>query len=387
MRTVLTAAVALTPLQRIDDAAIVINDGVIEQIAPRSAVALPAGAVRRDFSQAILAPGMLDIHIHGAVGHDVMSADESGLASVEEFLAQHGVTSYCPTTVTASVESTPTSLERLARHIENPSNGNKPRARALGIHLEGPFISREKRGVHPQQEIVAPDLKVFERFWNAARGHVKLLTIAPELPGAPELIAAASARGVTVSLGHSDGDLRSAQLALQAGARHATHTFNAMRALDHREPGIAGAVLSETGLTADIIADGIHVHPAVVRLFLTVKGEDRAVVISDGTSATGMPDGRYRLGMFEVEVAGDRCTVDGRLAGSVLTLDRAVRNIMRFADWPLQRALRLATANPAGVIGAKGEGTLAVGGAANLVVLSSKGEVINTFVNGRALRS
>jgi len=383
----LTAAVALTPLQRIDDAAIVINEGVIEHIGPRRALAWPAGATRHDFSQATVGPGMLDIHIHGAVGHDVMSADESGLGSVEEFLAQHGVTSYCPTTVTASVESTLTALDRLARHIESRSDRNKPRARSVGIHLEGPFISKEKRGVHPQQEIVAPDLKVFDRFWNAARGHVKLLTIAPELPGAPELIAAANARGVCVSLGHSDGDMASALLAVQAGARHATHTFNAMRALEHRAPGIAGAVLSEAGLTADIIADGIHVHPAVVKLFLAAKGEDRAVVISDGTSATGMPDGRYRLGMFEVEVAGDRCTVDGRLAGSVLTLDRAVRNVMRFADWPLQRALRLATSNPAGVIDVKGKGTLAAGQAADLVVLSTTGEVINTFVNGRPLRS
>lgn len=386
MQTVLTAAAALTPLERIENVAVVISDGVIERIGALAAIEIPKKATRHDFPNAQLAPGLLDIHIHGAMGHDVMTADSSGLAAMEDFLAQHGVTGYCPTTVTASLDSTLTALERLAKRIEK-ADASKPRARPLGIHLEGPFISREKRGVHPQQDIVAPDVKLFERLWNAARGLVKVLTIAPELPGAPEVIAAAASKGVCVAIGHSDGDLASARMAIEAGARHATHTFNAMRALEHREPGIAGAVLTESALTADIIADGIHVHPAVVKLFLAAKRDERALLISDGTSATGMPDGRYKLGTFEVEVAGDRCTVEGRLAGSVLTLDRAVRNVMRFAGWPLQRAVRLATANPAAVINSKGTGVLAAGARADLVALSQQGEVVNAVVGGRVARA
>jgi N-acetylglucosamine-6-phosphate deacetylase len=384
VQTVLTAAAALTPLERIENAAVVIRDGLIERIGPLSAIEISAKAKRHDFPSAQLVPGLLDIHIHGAVGNDVMTADSSGLAAMEDFLTQHGVTGYCPTTVTAPLDSTLTALERLAKRIEKADDA-KPRARPLGIHLEGPFISREKRGVHPQQDIVAPDVKLFERLWNAARGQVKVLTIAPELPGAPEVIAAAASKGVCVAIGHSNGDLASARMAMEAGARHATHTFNAMRALEHREPGIAGAVLTETALTADIIADGIHVHPAVVKLFLAAKRDEKALLISDGTSATGMPDGRYKLGTFEVEVAGDRCTVDGRLAGSVLTLDRAVRNVMRFAGWPLQRALRLATANPAAVINAKNCGALTAGARADLVVISQQGEVVNAVVGGRVL--
>lgn len=383
MQTVLTAAAALTPLERIEDAVLIINDGVIEKIGTRKAIEIPKSAKRHDFPGALLAPGMLDLHIHGAVGADVMNADGSALARMEEFLAKHGVTSYLPTTITAPVDKTLTALERLAERIEKNSRQSTDgvHARAVGIHMEGPFLSYKKRGVHPPESLLAPDVKLFERFWNAAHGRIALITIAPELDHASELIAAAAAKGVTVSLGHSDGDFASAQAGIKAGARHATHTFNAMRALDHREPGILGAVLTEDKLSADIIADGVHLSPAATRLFLAAKGAERAVLISDGLSATGMPDGRYRLGAFEFEVAGDRCTANGTLAGSVLTLDRAVRNIMKIAGWSLERAVRLATSNPAAVIGKKG--VLSAGATADLIVLSPSGEVRAAIVNGR----
>ncbi len=387
MRTVLTATAALTPVERIENAVVILSDGVIERIGTRDAIEIPKSAKRHDFPGALLAPGMLDLHIHGAVGADVMNADDGGLGNMEVFLATHGVTSYLPTTITAPVEKTLSALERLAQRIEKSpkQSGKGGQARAVGIHMEGPFLSHKKRGVHPPESLLAPDVKLFERFWNAAKGHIALMTVAPELDGAAELIRAAVAKGVTVSLGHSDADFVSAQAGMKAGARHATHTFNAMRALDHREPGILGAVLTEDQLSADIIADGVHLSPSVTRLFLAAKGEERAVLISDGLSATGMPDGRYRLGAFEFEVAGDRCTANGTLAGSVLTLDRAVRNIMKIAGWSLQRALRLATANAAAVIGTKGKGMLAAGAPADLVVLSSQGEVINAIVAGQAV--
>jgi N-acetylglucosamine-6-phosphate deacetylase len=172
--------------------------------------------------------------------------------------------------------------------------------------------------------------------------------------------------------------------AIAAGAHHATHTFNAMRALDHREPGVLGAVLADDRLTADIIADGIHVHPEIVALFLRAKGPERAVLITDAISATGMGDGRYRLGGCEVEVRGERCEYQGRLAGSVLTLDRAVRNVMEFARWNLPEALRLATLNPARVAGvSRRKGVIAPGADADIVVLTRRGEVIQTMVGGR----
>ncbi len=230
-----------------------------------------------------------------------------------------------------------------------------------------------------------PSLAAFDRFWQAARGHIRVMTIAPELPGALEVIAAAAARGVCVSLGHSDADLGAARAGVDAGARHATHTFNAMRPLEHRDPGILGEVLTDSRLSADIIADGIHLDPVIVQLFLKAKGPEAAVLITDATAATGMPDGRYRLGSLEVEVKDGRCMAGGRLAGSVLTMDRAVRNVMQFAQWDLQHAVRLATVNPARVAGVKNGGSLQAGAPADLLVLSPSGEVRARMIRGAGI--
>jgi N-acetylglucosamine-6-phosphate deacetylase len=376
-------------LERISRPVLVIEDGAIAQVTSRDHSEVPAGAQVRDFPGAILAPGFIDIHIHGGAGHDVMAANAAALEEIERSLAKHGVTSYFPTTVTAPLDDTYVALDRLAAAIETTSarkrNGSL-RAQPLGIHLEGPFISHAKCGVHPTEHLQAPSLEVFDRLWQAARGKISLMTVAPELPKAEYLIGEAARRGVCVSLGHSDSLLAPVEAAIAAGARHATHTFNAMRALDHREPGILGAVLADERLTADIIADGIHVHPEVVRLFLLAKGAERAVLITDAISATGMGDGRYRLGGFEVEVRGERCERDGRLAGSVLTLDRAVRNAMKFTGCELQHAVRMATLNPARVAGFAGrKGQLVEGADADIVVLTQEGQPVQTFVAGVAV--
>lgn len=211
-----------------------------------------------------------------------------------------------------------------------------------------------------------------------------MLTIAPEIPGAMEVIAEAAKRKVCVSIGHSDAELPVARDAVSAGARHATHTFNAMRPLDHREPGIIGEVLSDDRLTADIIVDGIHVAPEVVKLFLLAKGHERAVLITDAISATGMPDGRYQLGPIEVDVKDGKCTSGGSLAGSVLTMDRAVRNVTKFSNWNLREAVQAATLNPARAVGlSRRHGVLAQGADADFAVLSPTGEVLKTIVRGR----
>ena len=209
-----------------------------------------------------------------------------------------------------------------------------------------------------------------------------MMTIAPELDNAPEVIAEAARRGVCVSLGHSDADFEAAERGIAAGARHATHTFNAMRPLDHRSPGILGAVLTDRRITADIIADGIHLDPAIVKLFARAKGPDQAVLITDAISATGMPDGRYRLGSFEVDVRDGKCLANSKLAGSVLTMDRAVRNLARFAEWDLPQAIAAASRNPARVARLANKGTLAVGADADFVVLNQEGTISRTFVGG-----
>ena len=381
----LTAGRLYTPLQSVDQPLVLVEDGHIAEVSSREAREVPSGARLLDYKDAILAPGFVDIHIHGGAGHDVMEADSSALPAVESLIAKHGVTAYLPTTVTAPLDHTLAALDRIAAAVEN--RARKDRARPLGIHLEGPFISHARRGVHPPEHLLTPSLALFERFWQAARGQIKMMTIAPELDGAIEVIAEAARRGVCVSLGHSDADTKAAQASVAAGARHATHAFNAMRPLDHREPGIVGEMLTNPQLTADIIVDGVHVDPAVVRLFLKAKGAERAVLITDATAATGMPDGTYRLGSFEVEVKNGKCMAEGKLAGSVLTMDRAVRNAMQFANWDLQAALRLATLSPARVAGLRRRGEIEPGCEADLVVLSSNGEVRATIIGDASFRS
>jgi len=380
-----TANCLYTPLERVDQPLLLVDDYAIAEVSSRASREIPPRVRVVDFGDAVLAPGFVDIHIHGGAGQDVMSADASGLSAVERQLSRHGVTSYFPTTVTAPLDQICSALEHLADAIEAASLANGSRrglAQPLGIHLEGPFLSHVRRGAHPPADLLSPTLETFNRLWQAARGHIRIMTIAPELDGALKVIAEAARRGVCVSVGHSDADFRSAKAGVAAGAKHATHTFNAMRPLNHREPGIIGEVLTDPRLSADIIADGIHLDPAIVQLFLQSKGPDQAVLITDAISATGMPDGRYRLGTFEVEVKNGRCLMEGKLAGSVLTMDRAVRNVMQFAHWDLQQTLRLATLNPARVAGSTNRGKLAAGGEADFVVLSPSGEVRNTIIRG-----
>jgi N-acetylglucosamine-6-phosphate deacetylase len=387
MKTVFTANALYTPLEEIPDAIVFVEEGLITAVSSRKEQTVPANARVVDFADAILAPGFIDIHIHGGAGLDVMLASLLELPRLGMFLASLGVTGYFPTTVAAPLDQICTALERLADAIEAASvlvKDGDVRARPLGIHLEGPFLSHKRRGVHPPENLVEPTVEIFERLWQAARGHISVMTIAPELPGAMEVIAEAVRRNVCVSIGHSDAAMPVAREAVDAGARHATHTFNAMRPLDHREPGIVAEVLTDDRISADIIADGIHLDPAIVQLFLRAKGIERAVLITDAISATGMPDGRYQLGPMLVNVKDGTCTMDGKLAGSVLTMDRAVRNVTEFAGWNLRDAVRTATFNPAKVVGlSERQGAIVSGAEANFVVLSPAGEVRKTIVSGQ----
>ncbi len=388
---VLCASRLYTPQEEIQDPLLFVEDGLISAVSSRTQKELPSNAravdLTKDVAGAILAPGFVDIHMHGGAGLDVMRASSAELPHLNKFLTTHGVTGYFPTTVAAPLDQTCAALEHLANAVEAApasSNGDAVQARPLGIHLEGPFLSHKRRGVHPPQYLIEPTLAIFERLWQAARGQVRMMTIAPELPGALEVIAEAAARKVCVSIGHSDAELDAARAGVRAGARHATHTFNAMRPLDHRDPGILAEVLTDSRLTADIIADGIHVAPEVVQLFLHAKGIEGAVLITDATAAAGMPDGTYQLGPMQVEVKDGRCTIDGKLAGSVLTMDSAVRNVTKFAGWSLQDAVRAATLNPSRAASLAQAGKLVPGADANLAVLSPDGKVCQTFIRGRS---
>jgi N-acetylglucosamine-6-phosphate deacetylase len=337
-----------------------------------------------------LAAAFVDVHTHGAMGHDVMSASPEQLGEMQRFLAGHGVAHYLPTTATTSIDSTLRALERLAAAIEAESHEGE--AQPIGVHLEGPFLSHAKRGVHPAHELQPPSITLFDRFHQAARGHILLMTIAPELPGALDLIRHARSLGVKVSLGHSNALAAETLAAIEAGANSATHTFNAMRPIDHREPGILGIVLDDDRLFAELICDGIHVAPPLVRLWLKAKGLDRAILVTDAMSASGMPDGEYRLAGLSVQVSNGRAQVaedlaQGRqtLAGSLLTLDRGVSNLQSFARASLAVATRLASHNPAAMLGKPEITRITEGGVANLNRFDAADRLSATYLCGRIL--
>jgi N-acetylglucosamine-6-phosphate deacetylase len=385
MRTVLTAERLWDGNGLIDRPMVVIEDGRIASIASRAAKDAPGNARVLDFPGATLGPAFFDVHIHGAKGHDVMEASAEALDAMGKFLAQHGTGSFLATTVTAPLDATLRSLSGLAKFLAQPPAAGQ--ARPIGIHLEGPFISHTRRGVQPPEHLLAPDVVTFDRLFEAAEGHVRLMTLAPELPGAVELTAHATARGVKVSLGHSDATAAETCAAIKAGAISATHTFNAMRALDHREPGILGTVLTCDALYAEMICDGIHTAPETVKLWWRAKGTERAILVTDAMSATGMPDGTYQLGDFAVRVANGRAMARGVLAGSVLTLDRALTNFIKFTGAPLEQALRLLTVNPAAMTGLGNQaGSVAVGMPANLTAVDGTGKLVGSVVNEELAR-
>lgn len=379
MRTVITAAQLLSSQGEIPNPFLVVEDGVIAEIGQRSSTSLPSGDVL-DFPDATLMPALFDVHIHGSAGHDVMEGTPQALGTIGGFLGRHGVGAYLATTVTADLDVTLRSLERLAVELPRPQLGAQP----VGIHLEGPFLSPHKRGAHPERLLQTPSAQLLDRMWQAAEGQVRLLTIAPELPGADATIARAVELGIRVSLGHSNATLAEARRGVELGAASATHTFNAMRSFDHREPGLVGEVLTNNGLFAELICDGLHVEPTAVRIYWKMKGRDRAILITDAMSAAGMPDGPYKLGELDVRVEGGRCLIEeNTLAGSTLTLDAGLRNFAQFTGAALSEVFPLATRNPARMLGLEDRiGEIAVGRSADFILLSAGRTVVQSFLRG-----
>ena len=380
MKTVITAGRLITPDRTITDPVVVVDDEVISQIAPRAEVEIAYGQ-RLDFPGCILVPALFDVHIHGSAGRDVMEGTREAFTAIGKFLASHGVGAFLATTVTAPVDATLRSLDAMGALIGGDSEGARP----LGIHIEGPFLSPHKKGAHPERLLQTPSVELFDRMWAAAQGKIRLMTIAPELPGAEELIAHAASLGVRVSLGHSDADTAAARAGIRAGAVTATHTFNAMRQFDHRDPGLLGEVLVNDDLFAELICDGLHVHADAVRIYWKAKGPERAILITDAMSAAGMPDGTYKLGELDVHVVKGKCVIDkDTLAGSTLTLDRGVRNFAGFTGASIEDVAKLASRNPARMTGFEAEaGSLAVGRVADITVLSANNEVVETILRGR----
>ena len=384
--TLIHASRAFTPTTEINDAGILIREDVIETIGPRAGMSLPAGAQEIQAKGKTAIPGFIDIHIHGAGGHDVMEASSAALGAVTRKVAEFGTTSLLATTVTAGPEDTCRAVERIARYITQQYESSQMSAEVLGIHLEGPFISKERSGVHPPQWIQAPSAEMLNRFLQAAAGNARLMTIAPEVMGAIPCMEAAQKAGLVISIGHTDANYEQTRLAISHGARNATHTYNAMRPFSHRDPGVIGAVLTSPEISAELIADGVHVEEGAMKLLLQAKGAERVILVSDGLSATGMPDGKYMLGDFEVTVTNGVCrNAAGILAGSTLTLDRALQNIVNL-DVPLANAVRMLTLNPASLLGIEfKKGSLRTGADADVVLLDEDLHVAEVWARGVAL--
>lgn len=375
----LDAGAILSPFERFAPGRILIRGNRIETVGLESDVQPPDGTARFSFPHLTLVPGFIEPHIHGCGGFDVMDATMESMKAICKTLARHGTTAFLPTTVSAPIETLTAAVEKLSSLIGTAFEGAQP----LGIHLEGPFINLQKRGTHQPSSVHKPDAALLSDWIRRSGGLVKLLTLAPELEGAAEVARLAARAHLTVGMGHSDASFAEASEAADQGVHYAVHTFNAMRQLSHRDSGIVGAVLSDDRIFAEIIADGVHVAPEVVRIFARAKGPHRVILATDATSATGMPDGRYALGNSHVEVTGGICRdAEGRLAGSTLTQDKALRNFMDWSGMRLEDALLGVTSNPAEALKLEGRGRLEAGAFADFTFLDRNLQVARTYVGG-----
>ncbi|HKR27490.1 MAG TPA: N-acetylglucosamine-6-phosphate deacetylase [Acidobacteriaceae bacterium] len=372
---------------------------VIEVAADGTITSIGTDPDRLAAENTVLTAGLLDVHLHGSAGIDVMNASVSEIGKMQRFLAAHGVTKYLPTTVTAPIDFTLRALDLLADAIDRGAQPDE--SEPVGIHIEGPFLSHAKRGMHPAEHLQPPSRALFDRLQDAARGKIRLMTIAPEAHAvgrkpsrngetALELIRYAGEKGVRCSIGHTNAVAAETLAAISAGAVSATHTFNAMRPLAHREPGVLGTVLDDDRLYADLICDGVHVAPPLVRLWMKAKGAGRAILITDALAAAGVPQGEYPAGDASIIVRDGRALVAAdlaagkeTLAGSLLTLDRAVAKLQSFTGAALDVASRMASHNPASMLGLPELTRIAPGSPATLNRFDEHGSLVATYIRGR----
>lgn len=361
--------------------ALVIDNGIISAIIPKSLIKQYMPATLYEFEDDhYLVPGFIDLHIHGADGCDVMDGDPEGLSKISHALAREGVTGFLATTLSAEQET----LEYVLKMIVDTAP-KVTGAALLGIHLEGPFIAPEKVGAHDFRMIEKPEPYLIKKWQSIAQGSIKIITLAPELPEALELIHTANKLNILVSMGHTNATLTEALAAIEAGVSQVTHLFNAMRGLHHREPGVIAAALLADKISVELIMDGLHLHPAIAELVLRMKGRERILLVTDAIRAKCMRDGEYQLGNRLVKVKFGKATLsDGKLAGSTLTMPRAIANMKRHSKCSLIDAILMATENPATVLGMiNRKGSIEKEKDADLVVLTPNLEVIMTMRAGR----
>ena len=374
MRTSIQNGIVITPQEALHNQTLTLNDGKIESLGVTNS---GSDATVIDAQGYYVVPGFIDVHVHGADGHDTMDATPEAIHGMAAFYAKHGVTSYYPTTMTMPAPAILAALENV-ENCPQPIDG----AQHLGVHVEGPYLNLKYKGAQPPEYFRPPIPAEYGRWLET--GVCKLMTVAPEIDGSLQMIQELGAQGVEFAIGHSAASYEEAVQGFDAGVRQVTHVFNGMVGLHHREPGALAAILTDDRVDAQLIADGIHVHPAMIRMLIRAKGAEHVMLITDAIQAAGLSDGNYSLGGQAVTVTdGIARIANGALAGSTLTMDKAIRNMVAFTDLPLQKIIGMASAVPARAMRLTNKGKLSAGCDADVVLLNRELEVMLTMVGGK----
>lgn len=374
----------ITPCRIIKNGIIVINDGLIEYVGEEKERGL--NSYSNFYRGEYIVPGFIDIHCHGGNGYDTMDSTQDALEEISKFKAKNGCTGFLATTVTSSMKDTTKALKNVNGYKKKfPKEG----AEILGIHLEGPFINAKQKGAQREDLIIPPSIERVKKFISEAGGLIKIITYAPELDTDFKFTSFLNSKGIIPSVGHSFADYKIIISAVKFGLKSSSHIFNQMKGIHHREPGTVGAILTEENLFAEIIADCVHVHPAIINLLVRAKGVDKIILITDAMRATGLQDGVYDLGGLEVMVKNNEARLEsGNLAGSTLTMNNAIKNMVRKIGINIEESVRMASLNPARLLGLdKDRGSLTLGKRADIAVLDDNFEVICTIKKGKVIYS
>ncbi len=363
----------------IEHGSVLIRDGKIAKISS-SKTRIPRETETFDAKDFYISPGFIDLHIHGIGGFDATGGSIESLEGMSRTLVRFGVTSFLPTLMSLPTHHTRGFLQAVEKKVAGQPQG----ARVLGAHLEGPFINPLKRGIHPEENLKSPSLPAYQEIVEGYERHVKIITLAPELPGAEAIIRQSLRSGTTPGMGHTNATFNEATSAISWGITHCTHTFNAMPPVQSREPGAVGAALQSDKVKCEIIGDGLHVDPSNLRLLVTLKGPEKTILVSDAVKPAGTNLEEFEMGGVKAQVRnGGSYTTDGKLCGSLLTLDNAIRNTLKWTGLTISEVVRMATATPAEQLGiADTTGSLNDGKRADITLLDQKLNVVSTFVDG-----